>query len=61
MTCPLIVPLVYARMAGNVKRRGHAREFVLSTPLLAMYLAATAIGEGCGYAAGGGRSLLRVR
>ena len=61
VTCPLIVPLVYARVAENVRRRGHTREFVLATPLLALYLAATAVGEGCGYAAGGGRSLLRVR
>ena len=56
-----IVPLVYARIARNVWRRGHAREFVLATPLLALYLVATAIGEGVGYVFGGGRSLLRVR
>lgn len=61
VTAPAIIPLVYARIAGNVRRRGHAREFTLATPLLAMYLAATAIGEGIGYATGGGRSLLRVK
>jgi glycosyltransferase involved in cell wall biosynthesis len=61
VTAPAIVPLVYARIARNVRRRGHAREFVLATPLLGLYLFATAIGEGIGYAAGGGRSLLRVR
>jgi GT2 family glycosyltransferase len=61
VTSPAIVPLVYARIARNVWRRGHAREFVLATPLLALYLVATAIGEGVGYVFGGGRSLLRVR
>lgn len=60
-TSPAIVPLVYARLARNVRQRGHAREFVLATPLLALYLLATAVGEGLGYVAGGGRSLLRVR
>ena len=61
VTAPAILPLVYARIARNVWRRGHAREFVLATPLLALYLVATAIGEGVGYVFGGGRSLLRVR
>jgi hypothetical protein len=58
---PAIAPLVYARIARNVRRWGHGREFVLATPLLFLYLLATAVGEGVGYAAGGGRSLLRVR
>jgi hypothetical protein len=58
---PALVPLLYARIARNVRRYGHAREFVLATPLLALYLAATALGEGLGYAFGGGRSLLRVK
>jgi hypothetical protein len=58
---PAIVPLIYARIAGNVRRWGKAREFVLSTPLLVGYLISTAVGEGFGYAFGGGRSLLRVR
>lgn len=61
VTAAAIVPLIYARIARNVGRRGHAREFVLATPLLALYLLATAVGEGLGYAAGGGRSLLRVK
>ena len=56
-----IVPLVYARIARNVLRRGHAREFVLATPLLGLYLIATALGEALGYAFGGGSSLLRVK
>jgi glycosyltransferase involved in cell wall biosynthesis len=58
---PAIIPLVYARIAGNVRRRGHTREFILATPLLAVYLLATVVGEGLGYAVGGGGSLLRVR
>jgi GT2 family glycosyltransferase len=61
VAAPAIAPLVYARIARNVKDRGHVREFTLATPLLALYLAATAVGEGFGYAAGGGASLLRVR
>jgi GT2 family glycosyltransferase len=61
MTSPAIVPLVYARIARNVSRRGHARDFLLATPLLAVYLMATAVGEGVGYATGGGSSLLRVK
>jgi hypothetical protein len=61
VTSPAIAPLVYARIARNVRRRGHAREFILATPLLALYLLATVVGEGLGYATGGGRSLLRVR
>jgi hypothetical protein len=58
---PMIVPLVYARIARNVLRRSHVREFVMATPLLAVYLATTAVGEGVGYAFGGGNSLLRVK
>jgi GT2 family glycosyltransferase len=59
---PAIVPLVYARIARNVvRRRRHLRELVLATPLLVLYLLATALGESAGYAAGGGRSLLRVK
>jgi hypothetical protein len=61
VTTAAIVPLIYARIARNVRRRGHAREFLLATPLLGLYLAATAVGEGLGYAFGGGRSLLRVK
>lgn len=60
-TSPAIAPLVYARIARNVRQRGHVREFILATPLLVLYLLATVLGEGLGYAAGGGGSLLRVR
>lgn len=61
LTAAAVVPLVYARIARNVRRRGHAREFILATPLLALYLLATAVGEGLGYLSGGGSSLLRVK
>jgi glycosyltransferase involved in cell wall biosynthesis len=61
VTSAAIIPLIYARIARNVRRRGHAREFILATPLLTFYLLATAVGEGIGYAAGGGSSLLRVK
>lgn len=59
---PLLVPLLYARMARNVFARGRARrEFVLATPLVLLYVTIWALGEAVGYAVGGGRSLLRVR
>jgi glycosyltransferase involved in cell wall biosynthesis len=59
---PLLLPLLYARMARNVFSRGrHRREFVLATPLILAYVAVWAFGEAVGYAFGGGRSILRVR
>jgi hypothetical protein len=59
---PAILPLLYARVARNVlRRRRHRRELVLATPLLVLYLTATAAGEAAGFAFGGGRSLLRVK
>lgn len=62
LTAPLLIPLLYARVAANVLRAGrHRRELVLATPLLLLFTAVTAAGEALGYAAGGGRSLLKVR
>jgi glycosyltransferase involved in cell wall biosynthesis len=59
---PLLVPLLYWRVARNVfRKRQHRVEFVLGSPLLLLYVAVTAVGEAVGYALGGGRSLLRVR
>jgi GT2 family glycosyltransferase len=58
---PLIVPLVYSRIARNVLRRRHVRELALASPLILLYTAVWAGGEAIGYAFGGGRSLLRVR
>jgi hypothetical protein len=59
---PLLVPLVSYRITRNVfTRRRHRREFVLASPLVVLYATAWAWGEMVGYAAGGGRSLLRVR
>jgi hypothetical protein len=59
---PLLIPLLYWRVARNVfHKRRHRREFVLGTPLLLLYVAVTAGGEAVGYAFGGGRSLLRVK
>jgi GT2 family glycosyltransferase len=61
LMAPLLIPLLYARVAANVLRVGrHRRELVLATPLLLVYTAVTAAGEALGYAAGGGRSLLKV-
>lgn len=59
---PALVPLLYARIARNVAAKGRCRrEFALATPLVLVYLAVWSVGEAVGYAAGGGRSLLKVR
>jgi Glycosyl transferase family 2 len=59
---PLLVPLLYGRIARNVLRRGRdRRELVLATPLIVVYVATWALGEAVGYALGEGRSLLKVR
>ena len=59
---PLLVPLLYARMARNVFSRGRARrQFLLATPLVLLYILVWSFGEAVGYAFGGGRSLLKVR
>jgi hypothetical protein len=62
LAAPLLIPVLYARVAANVLRAGrHRGKLVLATPLLLSYTAVTAVGEAIGYALGGGRSLLRVR
>jgi hypothetical protein len=59
---PLLVPLLYARMASAVcRRRRHRGVFLVATPLILAYVATWAFGEAVGYAFGGGRSLVRVR
>jgi GT2 family glycosyltransferase len=59
---PLLVPLLYCRIARNVvRRRSPVREFALATPLILIYTTVWTFGEAVGYALGGGRSLLRVR
>lgn len=59
---PLIVPLMFARIAGHVlRRRRHLREAALAVPLVLLYLMVGAAGEATGYALGGGGSLLEVR
>jgi glycosyl transferase family 2 len=59
---PLLVPVLYARIARNVlHRRAHRVELAKATPLILLYLAVWSFGEGVGYALGGGRSLLKVR
>jgi hypothetical protein len=62
LATPLLVPLLYYRMARNVFPRGRARrQFVLATPLILLYVTVWAFGELVGYVFGGGRSLLKVR
>ncbi|MCP9485226.1 MAG: glycosyltransferase [Gaiellaceae bacterium MAG52_C11] len=59
---PLIMPLMYWRIARNVlARRRHRRELALATPLILLYMGVWAGGEAIGYTLGGGRSLLQVR
>ena len=59
---PLIAPLLLTRICRNVvRRRTRLRELVLSSPLLLLYCAVTAVGEAPGYVAGDRGSLLRVR
>jgi len=59
---PLLLPLLYWRMARNVfARRRSRKEFLLATPLVLAYATVLAFGETIGYAFGGGRSLLKVR
>ena len=59
---PLLVPLVYARIARNVRRRKrHGGALLAATPLILVYLTVWATGEAVGYAFGGGQSLQRVR
>ena len=62
LASPLLVPLLYARIARNVFRtRRNQAKLVLATPLILVYTLVTAAGEAGGYAAGGGSSLLRVK
>jgi glycosyltransferase involved in cell wall biosynthesis len=59
---PLLVPLLYYRIARNVwRRRSPIKEFALATPLILLYLSIWMSGEVVGHTFGGGRSLLRVR
>ncbi len=59
---PLLVPLVYSRIARNVlRRRRHGGALLAATPLVLTYLTVWAAGEAVGYTFGGGQSLQRVR
>lgn len=59
---PLLVPLKYARILQNVRRRkSYGKELAYATPLILLYSIVWAGGEALGYAFGGGRSLLSVR
>jgi hypothetical protein len=59
---PLLVPLMYGRVARSVRRKGgYDRELARSTPLILLYTLVWAGGEAVGGFFGGGRSLLRVR
>ncbi len=62
LATPLLIPLLYARMARNVfSRRRWRGRFLVASPLILAYVTVWAFGEAIGYAFGGGRSLLKVR
>ena len=62
LASPLLPPLLYARIAGNVLHAGgRALTLVAATPLVFLYLAVWTYGEAVGYTFGGGHSLLEVR
>jgi glycosyltransferase involved in cell wall biosynthesis len=62
LASPLLVPVLYARMARNVlSRRRDRLRFLQATPLVLVYVTVWAFGEAVGYGFGGGRSLLKVR
>jgi hypothetical protein len=62
LATPLLVPLLYYRMARNVfSRRRDRGKFLLATPLILLYVVVWSFGELVGYVFGGGRSLLKVR
>lgn len=59
---PLLPPLLTLRIARNAARRpGGLRLLAGVGPLVLLYVSVWALGEGIGYAFGGGRSLERVR
>jgi hypothetical protein len=59
---PLLIPLLYWRMAKAVFSRARDRgRFLAATPLILLYVTVWAFGEAVGYVFGGGRSLLKVR
>jgi glycosyltransferase involved in cell wall biosynthesis len=59
---PALVPLLLLRIGRSVfSRRRERGRFVLALPLLLLYCAITAVGEGSGYVAGDRGSLLKVR
>jgi glycosyltransferase involved in cell wall biosynthesis len=62
LASPALVPLLYWRVARNVfGRRRYRSQFLLATPLIAVYVVTSAVGEAVGYLLGGGSSLLRIR
>jgi hypothetical protein len=59
---PALIPLLYFRIARSVfEKRRYRGKLLAATPLILLYLCAWALGEGVGYAIGGGRSILKVR
>lgn len=59
---PALLPLAFMRVVRNVRSRPAVKPyFRKAAPLIAVYCAIWAFGEGVGYAFGGGRSILKVR
>lgn len=59
---PLLVPLFILRIGRKtLARRRHRLRFACCLPMICCFAAAAALGEGVGYALGGGTSSLRMR
>jgi glycosyltransferase involved in cell wall biosynthesis len=62
LATPLLVPLLWWRIARNVRaRREYGDAFRKAAPLVFVYTTIWAFGELVGYTFGGGKSILRVR
>jgi glycosyltransferase involved in cell wall biosynthesis len=58
---PLLPPLLLARIAARVLRKGrHRREFVLALPYIVLFTLSWSLGEFIGYALGPGDSLEKI-
>lgn len=58
---PILPALMSYRTAHNVfAKKRHVREFILSLPILALFMVSYALGEFTGYLMGGGGSLSKV-
>ena len=57
----LLPPVLLARVAANVSRRGHRGRLARALPLMLLFSTVWAAGETVGYLAGPGDSMVRIR